>query len=331
MECEDIRKHLESFLDGEVEEADRTAIQGHLAKCPECARAFRQSKRLAGVLQSWKVAEPPEDLYDRLKSGLESRESWWRRALTPAFAAKAALRFAEVAAIVIITLAVSRYIQKPAPAPPDDDLATINFYMTEHQEAVLQTAALEAADRQPARVRLSRDDIMYYEYIDDYRQISRPGVILRGKTSPRESAPAAPDSGLSGAKALTLPQARKAVSFEPVAPSRIHPGYILDTIMKVAGRESLHLLYTNGIDTFSVFEQPLGGNQGLAAKDFREYAVYKSSAPAEGAGDRAGTTILAWKNTHVSFVLIGRADMSRLMETAQAFTDASNSINEFGE
>jgi hypothetical protein len=116
-----------------------------------------------------------------------------------------------------------------------------------------------------------------------------------------------------------------------MAPSRIHPGYILDTITKVAGRESLHLLYTNGIDTFSVFEQPLGGNQGLAAKDFREYAVYKSSAPTETPGNQAGMTILAWKNTHVSFVLIGRADMSRLMEIAQAFADASKSINEFGE
>jgi hypothetical protein len=172
---------------------------------------------------------------------------------------------------------------------------------------------------------------MYYEYIDEYRQISRPGVILRGPTSARESGQAAPDSGLSGAKALTLPQARKAVSFEPMAPSRIHPGYILDTIAKVAGRESLHLLYTNGIDTFSVFEQPLGGNQGLAAKDFREYAVYKSSASAAGPLDQAGMTILAWKNTHISFVLIGRADLSRLMEMAQAFADAGKGVNEFSE
>jgi len=331
MECDDIRKRLETFLDGEVEEAEKTEIQGHLVKCPECASVFRQSKKLAGVLQAWRPGEPPADLYDRLISGLESRESWWRKALTPAFALKAALRFAEAAAVVFITLAVSRYFQKPAAAPQDDDLATINFYMTEHQEAVLQTASVEATDRQPARVTLSRDNIMYYEYIDDYRQISRPGVILRGRTSPRESAPAAPDSGLSSAKALTLSQARNVVSFEPVAPSRIHPGYILDTITKVAGRESLHLLYTNGIDTFSIFEQPLGGNQGLAAKDFREYAVYKSSASGEGPVNQAGTTILAWKNTHVSFVLIGRADMSRLMEIAQAFTDANKSINEFGE
>jgi hypothetical protein len=69
----------------------------------------------------------------------------------------------------------------------------------------------------------------------------------------------------------------------------------------------------------------------LAARDFREYAVYRSSTPAESAGDQAGTTILAWKNTYVSFILIGRADMSRLMEIAQAFTDARKGVNEFGK
>jgi len=331
MECEDIRKQLEAFLDGEVEEAEKATIQNHLEKCPDCAGVARQLGKLSGVLRTWKVGEPPADLYDRLKSGLESRESWWRKLLTPASAWKAGLRFAEAAAVVFITLAVSRYFQKPTPTRPDDDLATINLYMTEHQEAILQTASAESAGRQPARVTLSRDDIMYYEFIDDYRGISRPGVILRGKTSPRESGPAAPASDLSSAKALTLSQARQAVSFEPVAPSRIHPGYILDTITKVAGRESIHLLYTNGIDTFSVFEQPLGGNQGLAAKDFREYAVYRSAAPMETAGNQTGMTILAWKNMHVSFVLIGRADMSRLMEIAQAFTGAGKGVNEFGE
>ena len=331
MECEDIRKRLKPFLDDEVEEAGRTAIQGHLGICPDCAGVARQLKQLSGVLQTWKTEEPPGDLYQRLKVGLESRESWWRKVLMPAFAGKAALRFAEVAAVVFITLAVSHYFQKTAPARPDDDLATINFYMTEHQEAVLQTASLEPAERPAARVSLSRDDVMYYEFIDDYRRVSRPGVILRGPSSSRDVEAAAPASDISSARALSLPQAQKAVSFDPVAPSRIHPGYILDTITKVAGRESLHLLYTNGIDTFSVFEQPLGGKQGLAAQDFREYAVYRSSTPAESAGNQAGTTILAWKNTHVSFVLIGRADMSRLMEIAQAFSDARKGVSEFDE
>jgi len=331
MECEDIRKRLKAVLDNDVEEAERTMIQDHLGHCPDCAGVAREFERLTGVLRTWKAEEPPRDLYKHLQAGLEARESWWRKVLAPAFAGKAALRVVEAAAVVLITLGVSRHFQNPSLAPPDDDLATINFYMTEHQEAVLQAASMEAAERPAARVTLSRDDIMYYEFIDDYRQISRPGVILRGPSSSRDAAAAAPDSDISKAKALTLPQARKAMSFDPVAPSRIHPGYILDTITMVAGRESLHLLYTNGIDTFSVFEQPLDGDQGLATRDLREYAVYRSSPPAESAGGQAGTTILAWKNSHVSFVLIGRADMSRLMEIAQAFTNARKGVSEFGE
>jgi len=331
MECEDIRKRLKAFLDDDIEEDDGTAIQEHLEHCPGCAGVARQLKQLSGVLQSWKAEEPPGNLYERLQAGLESRESWWRKVWTPAFAGRAVLRFAEVAVVVFVTLAVSRHLQKPSPVRPGDDIATINFYVTEHQEAVLQAASMEPAERRPAPLTVSRDDLMYYEFIDDYRRVSRPGVIVRGPSSSRDAESAAPDSVISKAKALTLPQARKEVSFDPVAPSRIHPGYILDTITKVAGRESLHLLYTNGIENFSVFEQLLDGDQGLAAKDFREYAVYKSSSPAEIAGNQAGTTILAWKNTHVSFVLIGRADMSRLMEIAQAFTDASKSTNIIGE
>jgi hypothetical protein len=155
-------------------------------------------------------------------------------------------------------------------------------------------------------------------------------VILRGPDAVRGAGTVPPDSDLSGSKALSLAQARAAVTFDPVAPSRIYPGYILDTVTKVAGRESLHLLYTNGIDTLSVFEQPIGGDQGLAAEDFRKYAVYRSSAPAESPENQAGMTILAWKNTHVSFVLIGRAEMSRLMDITQAFTDAGKR-SEFGE
>jgi hypothetical protein len=287
--------------------------------------------RLHDALQAWKSPEPPGGLYERLRDGLEARNAWWRRMLRPALIGRAALRFAEAAAIVLITLGLSGRFRTPQIAPPEEDLATINLYITEHQEAVLQAASLERSERQPARLTLDRDDIMYYEHIDEYRRISRPGVILRGPDTARDAGAVAPAPALVVAKALTLPEARAAVGFAPVAPSRIHPGYILDAITKVAGRESLHLLYTNGIDNFSVFEQPLGGDRGLAAKDFREYAVYTSAAPAEGPGGQAGTTILAWKNTHVSFVLIGRVDMSRMMEIAQVFSDAGKGVNEFGE
>lgn len=292
----------------------------------------KRMERLHTVLQAWKVPEPPAGLYERLKDVLQAREAWWRKMLRPAFIGKTALRFAEAAAIVLITLVVSGRIYKAPVGPPSDNLATIHFYMTEHREAILQAASPGPVAEPLERVALNREDILYYEYIDEYRRISRPAVILRGPDS--DEAPAktvAPGSAIAGARALTLPEARTAVSFAPVAPARIHPGYILDTITKVTGRESLHLLYTNGIDTLSVFEQPLGGDHGLAAEDLREYAVYKSEASAGSPGDRAGMTILAWKNTHVSFVLIGRVDIARLMEIAQVFSQAGLGRNESGE
>jgi hypothetical protein len=332
MECEDVRQRLKAFIDDDLGDAERTAVRDHLEACRDCSKAARQLEKLPGVLQAWKGEDLPRDLYDRLKARLDSRDPWWRKLLTPAFLGKTALRLAEAAGIVLITLLVSDQLRKPKPAQPEDDFATIHFYVTEHQEAVLQAASVETPDRQPARVIVNRDDVMYYEYIDDHRRISRPGVILRGPEGRAGAeAAAASDPEIAGSKALTPDQARAAVGFNPVAPARIHPGYILDTITKVGGRESLHLLYTNGIDTISVFEQPLGASQGLAAEDFRRYAVYKSATPAEGLGSQAGMTILAWKNSHVSFVLIGRADMSRLMDIAQAFTGAGRSRSESGE
>jgi len=65
-----------------------------------------------------------------------------------------------------------------------------------------------------------------------------------------------------------------------------------------------------------LFQQPLGAERGLAAQDFREYAIYRS----EG---RGGGTILAWSNDTVSFVLIGKVDMSRLMDMAQTISATS--------
>ena len=129
---------------------------------------------------------------------------------------------------------------------------------------------------------------------------------------------------ISKGEIFDLPQARNAVDFEPIAPVRLHPGYILDSIRKVEDYNSLHLVYTNGINTLSLFEQSLDGKKGLDAQDFREYAVYRNievdELPMTGS-DKA--TILAWRNGSVSFVLIGKEDMSRLMDLAQAVSAES--------
>jgi hypothetical protein len=89
----------------------------------------------------------------------------------------------------------------------------------------------------------------------------------------------------------------------------LHPGYSLDQIRRIEGRDALQLLYTDGINSVSLFEQSLDGRRGLQPKDFREYAVYRNAE--QGAG-----TILAWKDDARSYVLIGNIEMSQLMNMA---------------
>ena len=68
-----------------------------------------------------------------------------------------------------------------------------------------------------------------------------------------------------------------------------------------------------GINSISLFEQPLDGQHALEPKDFREYAVYQNKG-------QAGGTILAWRDDVLSFVLIGNIEMSQLMDMARSIS-----------
>ena len=311
MRCEDVQKELEAFLSDDIDKPQKSEIQSHLDECQNCSRALRQLTRLSEVLQTWRELEPSPMMYEKLKTRMKAHESSWNRAFTYSFAKRAALRFVEVVAIVALTLLVSHWLWKPVPEIRDDS-TTINFYLKQHQGAVTQAVHAETPPIPAARVHLSRDDIFYYEFIDNRPEFARPGIILRGPASQQKvTSPEAP--AISNGRNLTLSQARNAVSFHPVALPGLHPGYILDKIRKIENRNSLHLLYTDGINALSLFEQPLEGEHGLGAHDFREYAVYQSMG-------QAGGTILAWTDGALSYVLIGNTEMSRLMEMAQSIS-----------
>jgi len=198
-----------------------------------------------------------------------------------------------------------------APAPTDDS-ATINLYLREHRDVVARNASLNSATPQPAQMRVSRHDILYYEFLDDGPEYMSPGIIVRGPSSLQEiGLPEAPV--ISNGHSLTLSEARKTADFDMVALSRLHPGYSLDQIRRIEGRDALQLLYTDGINSVSLFEQPLDGQRGLEPKDFREYAVYRNKEQAAG-------TILAWRDDVRSYVLIGNTEMSQLMNMAQSIS-----------
>ena len=309
LKCEDVRKELEAFLRNDVDKPQRTLIQGHLENCRDCSQALRRLTRLSEVLQAWQCPEPSPLMYEKLKSRMRSCESLRGRALANPLVRKVAFHLAEVAAIVALTLSVSHWLGKPAPEIQDES-ATINLYFREHQNVVARTASLSLSAPEPARIQVDRHDILYYEFLDDPYEFARPGIIVRAPSSRRQVIrPEAP--AISNGHTLTLSQAREVADFDLVSPPRLYPGYMLDQIRWIDGTDTLHLLYTDGIHTLSLFEQPLDGPRGLDAQDFREYAVYRNKGQAGGA-------ILAWRDDALSYVLIGNAEMSQLMDMAQS-------------
>jgi hypothetical protein len=193
-----------------------------------------------------------------------------------------------------------------------DDTTTINLYLREHQDVIARSASLQRSSPQPAQMRVNQDDILYYEFFDDGPEYMRPGIIVRGPSSRQDiDSPEAPV--ISNGHTLTLSDARKTAGFDLVSPLWFHSGYSLDQIRRIEDRDALQLLYTDGISTVSLFEQPLDGQRGLTRQDFREYAVYRNT-------EQSGGTILAWRDDELSYVLIGNTDMSQLMDMAQSIS-----------
>jgi hypothetical protein len=182
----------------------------------------------------------------------------------------------------------------------------------EHQDIIARHASVTPAAARPAQMRVSERDILYYEFLNDEMEYMHPGIIVRGPLSEREiGSPEAP--AISNGHTLTLAEARETADFELRAPARLYPGYCLDQIRRIEGRDALQLLYTDGINSISLFEQPLDGRRALEPKDFREYAVYRNKG-------QAGGTILAWRDDALSYVLIGTTEMSQLMDMAQSIS-----------
>jgi len=317
--CEDIQKELEAFSSGEIDESQRSQIQDHLKGCPHCAQAVRRLTRLSEVLQTWQGPEPSPRMYDALKARMKSSASLRRRNLTYPLVRKVAFQIAKVAAIVMLTLLLSHWLGFPrsrVPAEPVPETregsTTINLYLKEHQDVVAQYAALHLSPAPAARMDVSPHDLLYYEFFEDRPEFMRPGIIVRGPSSQRKVIPSEAPV-ISNGHTLTLAEARKTANFDLVSPPRLHPGYMLDAIRRIEGRDALHLLYTDGINTISLFEQPLDGERGLAAQDFREYALYRSEGQGPG-------TILAWRDHAFSYVLIGNIEMSQLMDMAQSIS-----------
>jgi anti-sigma factor RsiW len=323
----DRSQQIDRYLDGSLDANEIKGLFAWLAESPQNAEVFAKQSLLdqhltelldGGFVKPLETTLKKTSKMETVQMNVRS----WRRLQRLAWAGGLAAAFLIIFSLVISLMQSKKEVtdlkyelelaRHNVATAGTDKSAIINFYAKEHQDAVARHASLGQAQPEPMQMRVSQDDILYYELLDGQPETMRPGIIVRGPSSQgRISPPKAPV--ISNAHTLSLSEARETAKFDLVAPLWFHPGYELDEIRRIDGRDVLQFLYTDGINSVSLFEQPLDGQRGLEPKDFREYAVYQNKG-------QGGGTILAWKDHELSYVLIGNADMRQLMDMAQSIS-----------
>jgi len=318
--CDEIQKELDAFLCNDVDELIKAEIEDHLEECSNCARVLQQHKRLSEVLQTWEEIEPPPIMYEQLVSRIRTPGLNWKAIFSYTLSRKTALRLVQVAAIVVVTLLINSWLQKPLSVKLEDQ-ATINFFLQEHQSAVVQSISTELLSRPATHMYIDRDDILYFEYVENHPKVTRPGMILRGPKVKRQIALTKAPAITKG-RIIEKSQVHLSLNFDPLIPERFPNGFVLNSISSIEDYNSLHLLYTKELDTVSLFQQSSHTHEGLSVQDFRDYAVYFSQEPDTGVKIKGRGTILAWSNKTITFVLIGDADLSELMKMVPSINQA---------
>ncbi|HOX29440.1 MAG TPA: zf-HC2 domain-containing protein [bacterium] len=74
MDCRKVALKIEEYLDGDVDETTRLAIQSHLNSCPVCFGRFEFEESLRQTVRNVVHREPPEKLRARIRSSINGGE-----------------------------------------------------------------------------------------------------------------------------------------------------------------------------------------------------------------------------------------------------------------
>lgn len=113
MTCRTVEKHLSEWVDGELDEASRRRVEGHLAVCRRCRARAGALEQAVRSLQKLPEIQAPPDFSERLAARLDSRgqksRTLWRRLFRSLFIPlriKLPLELAAAAAAGIVVLMV---------------------------------------------------------------------------------------------------------------------------------------------------------------------------------------------------------------------------------
>ena len=80
MQCEDVKPLLSGYIDGELDEKDRDAVEKHLAACDACRTEYEKLRDLVEVTSEMRFKEPAKEVWDdywsRVYNRLERGAGW---------------------------------------------------------------------------------------------------------------------------------------------------------------------------------------------------------------------------------------------------------------
>ena len=347
MRCEKAKKFAVDYVYQELPERQRKKLEEHLAQCWGCSFELESLQKTVNLVKSQTEMEESEQFWEKNWRSIEERLPQSRAALrkrrllgqarswlldrvpSPGwlfheFVMKKALPALGILILVagaslfaVHTFRTRSWRQGPAadraangemalvlPRQSGANGIQVGFYIHEHERTSLQLASMRSASHR--QIFLTWDDLIYYDTVGGERPES--GLIMRGRSDWYEDGGLEPKD-ISDVDTISLAEAKKLVSSNIVAPSLLASSYTLTGIRKVKDRECIQLLYSNGADAFSLFQQLTGSRERLNRWDFREYTV--------GLGkDGERSAVLGWYTDEIVFNLVGKADLSRMTEIA---------------
>ncbi|MBI3394164.1 MAG: zf-HC2 domain-containing protein, partial [Nitrospirae bacterium] len=96
MPCDEMRERLSPYLEGELGESERRALEAHLKECADCTALLAVLRESVASLRAMPEAEPPAHLARKIQQAVAERaavqsrpRATWGWTWMPAFAAAA--------------------------------------------------------------------------------------------------------------------------------------------------------------------------------------------------------------------------------------------------
>jgi hypothetical protein len=158
MDCRTARYLLEFARPGtnDLDAADRAALDGHLAICPDCDALARAERRLdEHIGEAVRDVPIPAGLKDRLLTNLrQKRDEWWMEGM------KRTARYAAIAAALLLLVWGGWKTTQRPPQPTADEL--VDVLLTRHVHSL---PSKEDAERD---LKLSLPPEFDYRYLAEY-------------------------------------------------------------------------------------------------------------------------------------------------------------------